>query len=246
MRLGGLGIPILSEVASEHFESSKKITAPLVTIMILQGDTLPDDSYVKTLKLEEKTKCEEKLKIKAAAIEQFLSPAELQAISDAKDPGASNWLSAVPLEKYNFVLNKKEFCDAMNLQYGKDLKGLLSKCPCGQSFNMTHALNCKTGGFITMRHNRVRGFEAQLLTQIGNDVEIEPPLQPLEGEIINGLTGVNAKPYIRARGIWRERQNAFFDVRITNTNSESQRHLTSEKIFTKHERENRDSITTEL
>ena len=71
--LGGLGMPILSEVASEHFESSKKITAPLVTIMILQGDTLPDDSYVKTLKLEEKTKCEEKLKIKAALLEQSLS-----------------------------------------------------------------------------------------------------------------------------------------------------------------------------
>ena len=57
-RLGGLGMPILWEVASEHFESSNKITAPLATIMILQGDTLPDDSYVKTLKLEEKTKRE--------------------------------------------------------------------------------------------------------------------------------------------------------------------------------------------
>ena len=90
MRLGGLGIPILSEIARKHFESSKKITAPLVTIMILQGDTLPDDSYVKTLKLEEKTKCEEKLKVKAAAIEQFLSPTELLATSDAKDPDASN------------------------------------------------------------------------------------------------------------------------------------------------------------
>ena len=52
MRLGGLGMPILSEVASKHFESSKKIIVPLVTIMVLQGDTLPDDSYVKTLKLE--------------------------------------------------------------------------------------------------------------------------------------------------------------------------------------------------
>ena len=53
VRLGGLGIPILSEVASEHFESSKKITAPLVTIMILQGDTLPDDSYAKTRRKNE-------------------------------------------------------------------------------------------------------------------------------------------------------------------------------------------------
>ena len=90
VRLGGLGVPILSEVAREHFESLKKITAPLVTIMILHVDTLPDDSYVKTLKLEEKTKCEEKLKVKAAAIEQFLSPTELLATSDAKDPDASN------------------------------------------------------------------------------------------------------------------------------------------------------------
>ena len=56
---------------------------------------------------------------------------------------------------------------------------------------MTHALNCKTGGFITIRHNRVRDFEAQSLTKICNDVEIKPPQQPLEGEIIKGPTGVN-------------------------------------------------------
>ena len=172
MRLGGLGMPILSEVASKHFESSKKITVPLVTITVLQGDTLPDDSYVKTLKLEEKTKCEEKLKIKAAAIEQFLSPAELQAISDAKDPGASKWLSAVPLEEYNFVQNEREFCDKLNLQYGKDIKGLPSKCPCRQFLNMTHELNCKTRDFITIRHNRVRDLKAQLLTEICDDIEI--------------------------------------------------------------------------
>ena len=168
--------------------------------MILQEDTLPDDSYVKILKLEGKTKREEKLKIKAATIEKFLSPAELRAVSDAKDSGASNWLCAVSLEEYNFVLNKKEFRVAMNSRYGKDLKGFPSKCPYGQSFNMTHALNCKTGGFITFRHNRVRDFETQLLTEICNDVEIEPPLQPFEREIINGLTGVNAKPHVRGRG----------------------------------------------
>ena len=150
VRLGGLGMPILSEVASEHFESSKKITALLVTIMILQGETLPDDNYAKILKLEEKMKREEKLKIKAVTIEQSLSPAELRAVSSAKNPGASNWFSALPLEEYNIVLNKKEFRDAMNLRYGKDLKGLPSKYTCGQTFNMTYELNCKTGVFITI------------------------------------------------------------------------------------------------
>ena len=61
-------------------------------------------------------------------------------------------------------------------------------------------------------------------------------MQLLEGQI-SGLTGANVKLDVRARGFWREGQKAFFDVRITNTNSESQRHLTSEKILTKHERE---------
>ena len=31
-----------------------------------------------------------------------LSLAKLQAAIDANDPGASNWLSAVPLEEYKF------------------------------------------------------------------------------------------------------------------------------------------------
>ena len=96
---------------------------------------------------------------------------------------------------------------------------------------------CKTGGFSIICHNKVRNFEAQLLTEICNDVEIEPPLQPLEGEIINGLTGVNTKPNVRARRFWWEGQIAFFNTRITNRYSEFQHHLTSEKIFTKHLRE---------
>ena len=89
---------------------------------------------------------------------------------------------------------------------------------------MTHALNCKTEGFITFRHNRVRDFEAVLLTEICIDVEIETPLQHLQGETINSLNGVNAKSDVRARGFWQGGQNVFFDVKITNTNSEFQRH----------------------
>ena len=45
----------------------------------------------------------------------------------------------------------------------------------------------------------------------------------LEGEIITDLTGVNARPDVRARGFWREGQNAFFDVRITNTKHEREK-----------------------
>ena len=44
-------------------------------------------------------------------------------------------------------------------------------------YNLNHDVNCKRGGFVVMRHNNVRGFEANLLNTIQNDVEIEPALQ---------------------------------------------------------------------
>ena len=84
-----------------------------------------------------------------------------------------------------------------------------------------------------------------MLNEICNDVEIELLLQLLEGEI-SGLTGANVKLDVRARGFWREGQKAFFDVRITNTNSESQRHLTSGKILTKHERDKKSQYNNKI
>ena len=88
-----------------------------------------------------------------------------------------------------------------------------------------------------MRHNNIRDYEAELLKQTQNDVETEPPLQPLNGEQIPGLTGDEVRPDIRARGVWRNGQNAYFDIRVTNTNAEAQKHIEPMKILEKHEKE---------
>ena len=41
---------------------------------------------------------------------------------------------------------------------------------------------CKRGGFVTQRHNEQRDLEADLLTRVCSDVEIEPVLQNISGE----------------------------------------------------------------
>ena len=53
-----------------------------------------------------------------------------------------------------------------------------------------------------MRHNNIRDFEANLMRKVCNDVETEPSLQPINGENVAGLTGDEAKPDVRARGVW--------------------------------------------
>ena len=72
-----------------------------------------------------------------------------------------------------------------------------------------------------MRRNNVWDFEANLLKPTLNDVEVEPKLQKTDDEELNILTDNDARPDIRGRGVLRQGQNAFFDIRLSNTNARS-------------------------
>ena len=51
------------------------------------------------------------------------------------------------------------------------------------------------------------------------------------------MTGDEARLDIRARGFWRSGQSAFFDIRVTNTNADSARALSSSQIYRRHKQE---------
>ena len=92
----------------------------------------------------------------------------------------------------------------------------------------------------------MRDFEADMLSKIVNDVETEPELQPVTSEIIEGLSGNASRPNIRARGVWRASQNAFVDVRVTNSHSPSQIHLTTESVLKKHEQKKKQNYNRRI
>ena len=237
IKKGGLGIPILSETCDTQLINSQSISSPLKSIIVDQLGELPDHQTVKTIKHEKQKEKEKNLNEKVSLIDQTLPPETKKAVEDTRLPGASSWMSVLPLSLYGFSLNKGEFRDAIRLRYGKELHGLPYQCPCGQKFDVNHPLNCKKGGFVIIRHNNIRDFEADLLAEVHRDVEIEPTLQPVEGEQIDGLVGENARTDVRARGVWRQGQNAFFDIRVTNTNCKSQVQTQTLRTLEKHERE---------
>ena len=173
-------------------------------------------------------------------VDQKLPESLQKTLSRARDKGASNWLTVIPLEDEGYFLNKEEFRDAICLRYGLTLKGLPSKCPCNNAFNISHALNCKKGGFIhmTMRNDEIRNLEAKLLSQVCKDVAVEPKLIPVTGEnfiLSSANTEDNARLDVKARSFFRDGQTAFFDVRITNVNAESNKDLPTEAILRKAE-----------
>ena len=63
---------------------------------------------------------------------------------------------------------------------------------------------------------------------------------------LNGLTSDNARPNIRARVVWRQGQNAFFDILLTNTNARSQKHLPVNAILKKHEKEKKENCNSRI
>ena len=91
-----------------------------------------------------------------------------------------------------------------------------------------------------MRHDNIRDFLAGLLDIVQNDVQIEPPLQHLHTEILQsqvGNTTDGARLDIRARSFWRQNQNAFFDVRVTNPLSATSMKTSLTTVYDRHEKE---------
>ena len=232
-----MGIESPSLVSEDEYWRSKQITGPLATIIALQGNSLPNDNEVNQLKKEVIKVKTEALKQKSDIIDQSVPRDVHRNLLQAREQGASSWLSALPLEKHGFVLNKSEFRDAIALRYNRHIENLPSLCVCGNRFDVTHAMNCKRGGFINARHDSIRDFETSLLTKVCTDVESEPHLLPVTVEMNSrsANTSDEARLDIRARGFWRRGQNAFFDVRVTNADSASQVNSSIPSIFRKHE-----------
>ena len=119
-----------------------------------------------------------------------------RAVLQTKEKGASSWLTVIPIQEHGFSFTKSEFKDALPIRFNKQLQGIPSKYPCGEKYDLNHAINCKRGRFVVMRHNNVRDFEANLLKTIQSDVEIEPALQKVDNRRINERRGDKARPDI--------------------------------------------------
>ena len=149
----------------------------------------------------------------------WLDARRLRLYEAITEKGASNWLNSLPLKEHNFHLEKQKFWDTIRTRYGIELARLPNKCVCNADFTIEHALNCKLGGFVSTRHNDVRDFTAQLLSEVANDVALEPMLTPLSGETMRyktANTDIHARLDISARGVWVRGSKAFFDVKVFN------------------------------
>ena len=239
---GGLGIPLLSAEAQNQHASSRLITSPHVESIIDQDavmrETCSDGKTIAELKKQHLTNKHQLKNETLERVDASLTPSTLAFVNQARDKCASSWLNALPIEEMDFVLNKEEFRDSLRLRYNLGLDKLPSFCPCGEIFDVTHALSCKKGGFVAERHDNVKNTLTTLLSKVCVDVESEPHLAPITREQFSyrtANTSDEARLDIKAKGFWRRGQTAFFDIRVTHVNSLTQKHQSTASIFRHHE-----------
>ena len=117
-----------------------------------------------------------------------------------------------------------------------------TSCACGHDFTIIHCISCPKGGFSSIRHNEVRDLTAKMMSEVCNNVSIEPHLKPLSGEALRFKTAnsdSNARLDIAANGFWGGRFEccSFFDVRVFNPGAPSNYPFKS--TYRRHEREKR-------
>ena len=247
INLGGLGIPNPVTTASEMHTSSKAICSPLIDSMMCQNSDLADIN-MRQRQTKLLLRSNKQMKIKKTAQELHAKlPTLLQRSMDmSQERGASTWLSALPLLDHGFALHKSAFRDALALRYNWPLKKTPSHCCCGQHFSVEHALSCPTGGFPSIRHNEVRDLTVQLLSEVCHGVSTEPHLQPVTEEKMfhrSANTNDNARLDVAMYGFWGGKfEKAFIDVRVLNPSAPSNKKLTTEAMYRKHELEKKETI----
>ena len=242
-RLGGLGIRIPSKTVDSELQSSLLITSSLKDHILDQDREYGYDIVAEQLQ-NKATISRLNRERSVREINDLYSqlPDSLQrAVDLAKEKGASAWLTVLPLTDHGFALHKSAFHDALALRYGWIPSKLPSKCDCGNSFSVEHALSCARGGFPTIRHNEIRDLTANLLTEVCNDVCIEPDLQAVTTEHLTGATANSqdgARLDISANGVWGGRfEKTYFDVRVFNPHAPSNKNMVPSACYRKHERE---------
>ena len=241
VRFGGMGINDPSKSSSHEFEASKKITRSLTDIIVNQeGDYQNyDKREVDNQVLAVKSRKEKRLENELKEIYSAVSSKMKRVLELAKENGSGSWLTAIPKQSLGFTLNKQEFRDSVFLRYGWDIPNTPIFCQCGQKNDVDHVLSCKKGGYMSMRHNRIRDLEAEFMREVGFDVRTEPILMPIgrTNAIPSGNTSQGARLDVSGVGIWGAYEKTFLDIRIMHPNCPSYVNKPIEKVYAQHERE---------
>ena len=232
-----MGIEDPTKTADHQFYASNVITRSLARIIYNQEKDLTNyqidqvHNEVNMMKAEKEQSLQEELN----TIQNSLDYKNKRILELARENGAGAWLTALPIQRLGYTLNKQEFKDAVCLRYGWEIPKTPSYCQCGKRNDVDHALSCPRGGYVIMRHNKIRDLEAELMKEVCHDVKIEPDLLPLANLNRKGNVADKARADVSGVGVWGSHERTFIDVRVMHPNCDTYIDMPLKDVYAHHE-----------
>ena len=250
VKFAGLGIFDPARCATEQFETSRQITAALAD-SLKSNSNLDVDDYLKQGKETRTARRALRTGTHKGLMEELLAGSDETAKRRLqRSSQTGSWLTVAPNRLNGTLLSADEFRDSLRIRYGLEPLHLQSECDgCYKRFSVEHAMSCKKGGLITIRHDDVKGEWHQLCAQALTPTAVsdEPFIYsgravPRETQNNNAAEAVppEHRGDVAAHGFWQRGTTAVFDIRITDTEAPTYRRMDPAKVLKKHEKEKKD------
>ena len=110
-QLGGLGIPIFTEISNQEYEYSLMLSKDLSTRIMKQEIQLSSETDVQNIKRKIKNQKQKKHQAKLENIRSYLTEEQIRLNNLNQEHGSSSWLTTLPLSEEGYDLTKQLFWD---------------------------------------------------------------------------------------------------------------------------------------
>jgi hypothetical protein len=256
VKFAGLALPNPTVSAEPNYDASVLVVSHLMAAMrgVDVFQTADHLAIKRSTTSEVRTRKRAKNESDLTSITSKLNCDLRRTILRGKETG--NYLSCVPSTINGTALSQQEFQDAIQLRYGRSPGDLPSHCDgCGQKFSIPHALECKKGGLVNLRHNEIRDELIDLASKAfipsavrdepriypGRPAAPMPDLDPADPSVtrIYPRKGGEERGDVLIRGLWAHGTDCIIDVRVTDLDAMSNISRNPDKVLESHEKEKR-------
>ena len=195
IKKGGTSIPDPEAVSKTNFYASSHECSHLIEVLVKVSkfNVVTHGNHMSKIRNWMKM---EKLKAANDWIDEHCNEANketVRTIKYLKEDEVGTWLAAMPSFVCGTTLSPTEFRDEIHSRYGFRVINTETHCGgCGAKFTSSHALSCKVGGLIYMRHDESRDAIGILASQgftplnVHDEHIINPIRVKEEGGILTG------------------------------------------------------------
>ena len=245
VKAAGLGIHHPVHCGGTNHATSLEVTGGLVR-SLLNGQHLNTATYIEEGAMHRTEFRKARIMADKASLKdlQEAYPREAKRMERATCSGS--WLTVSPDRINGTDLNETEFRDSLRLRFGMTPVNLPERCDgCHQRFSVGHAMSCKKGGLILLRHNDIASeWHEMCANAISPSAVTDEPLIHLgqtgrAGNAPAATTQVEneIRGDLAVHGFWKRGTTAIFDIRVTDLDNPSQRGLEPSRVLARHEAE---------